>query len=165
MKSPHDHLEIMPICTECGCVKQPRGRSAGMGELSYCHSEKCEGYSQEPYPSSYWSYEEPHLITGQVVLKPRHGRSPVIRDGVEVLNERDARLEPDVIALVGYKLCREGCYGWCFAGVTPSEVAETLKNELDNHDGLAADECGEIGIVAYETTQAEIDALPEFEGW
>ena len=87
------------------------------------------------------------------------------RNGIDVLNERDARLEPDVVALVGYKVKRTGCPGWIFAGTTPKEVADTIKNEIDSHEGLAADECGLLAIEAYETTQAEIDALPDFEGW
>ena len=164
MKSPHDNLEIMPGCEFCGRTKQPRGRSSP-SQSYYCHSMDCEGYDQHPRPSSYWTYEEPHLLTGEVVPLPRRGRSSVMRDMIEVLNERNARLEPDVIAVTGYKLTRDDCSGWCFAGVTPSEVADTLKNELDSHEGLPADECGSISIVAYETTQAEIDALPEFGGW
>ncbi len=67
--------------------------------------------------------------------------------------------------MVAYKLSRPDCGGWMFAGTTPEEVAECVKNELDMHEGLPADECGEIAIEAYETTQEEIDALPEFEGW
>ena len=51
------------------------------------------------------------------------------------------------------------------AGVTAIEVCRTLQCELEAQDGLSVDECGVIHVVAYETTQEEIDALPEFEGW
>jgi len=67
--------------------------------------------------------------------------------------------------IVAYKLTRPECSGWLFAGVTPSEVVETLMNELEMHDGLSSEECGQIVIEAYETTRQEIDNLPEHEGW
>ena len=55
--------------------------------------------------------------------------------------------------------------GWCYAGITPSEVAEAIKNEVEMNESLSAEECGTLVISAYETTQTEIDALPEFQGW
>lgn len=64
-----------------------------------------------------------------------------------------------------YKLSRENCCGWIHAGTTPEDVAEVLKNELDGEEGLPDDECDRIIIEAYETTQEEIDNLPEFQGW
>lgn len=67
--------------------------------------------------------------------------------------------------VVGYKLTRPALGGWIHAGVTPKEVADALTNELDLHEGLSAEECDEICITAYETTQGEIDSLPEFDGW
>ena len=73
MKSPHDNLEIMPECDVCGRTKQPRGRDAGT-RIDYCHGMDCEGYDQEPLPSSYWSYEEPHLVTGEVIQEKRDER-------------------------------------------------------------------------------------------
>ena len=66
---------------------------------------------------------------------------------------------------VAYKVRRPDCSGWIYAGRMPGEVAEVIKNELDSHDGLSAEECGELHIEAYETTQEEVDALPEFPGW
>ena len=54
---------------------------------------------------------------------------------------------------------------WMFAGTTIDDVANCLKSELEmNGDGDAL-ELGPIQIESYETTQAEIDELPEFEGW
>lgn len=52
-----------------------------------------------------------------------------------------------------------------FAGVTPLEVAETIKNEIESCGELSAEEFGCLQIEAYETTQEEIDRLPEFTGW
>ena len=67
--------------------------------------------------------------------------------------------------MIGYKMTRVDCSGWMYMGTTPREVADTLFNELEMHEGLTVEECGEIAIVGYETTQEEIDALPEFQGW
>lgn len=67
--------------------------------------------------------------------------------------------------LVAYRIKRDDCDGWLFAGQTPTEVADTLRDQLHTHEGLPADECDTITVEAYETTQAEIDALPEFSGW
>ncbi len=67
--------------------------------------------------------------------------------------------------VVGYKMTRANCSGWMFMGTTPQEVANCLCNELDMHAGLTAEECGEITIVGYETTQEAIDDLPDFQGW
>ena len=52
-----------------------------------------------------------------------------------------------------------------FAGTTAAEVAKTLKNEMEMSDDLPADEFGGIHIEAFETTQEEIDNMPEFPGW
>lgn len=67
--------------------------------------------------------------------------------------------------LVGYKLSRPDCPGWMFCGVTPEEVAACLKNEIDSHEGLGPDEIGQMILEPYMTSQAEIDAMPEFQGW
>ena len=71
----------------------------------------------------------------------------------------------DAVKIVGYKLTRGTCPKWCFAGTSPHDVAAVLKDELDSHEGLSAEECDQIVIEAYETTQDEIDALCDFEGW
>ena len=70
-------------------------------------------------------------------------------------------------ALTGYWLEREDCPGRMFAGTTPAEVAATLAVELqDDFDSkLPSDEVSIIRLVPYETSQNEIDALPEFQGW
>ena len=53
-----------------------------------------------------------------------------------------------------------------FPGTTPDEVADAIREEISNHAGLDADECGEIHITAIEMTQEEIDKIPEeFSGW
>ncbi len=69
--------------------------------------------------------------------------------------------------IIAYWLEREDCPGRMLAGTTPHEVAEALKQELvdDRDSTLPADELSTIRLVPYETTQAEIDALPEFQGW
>ena len=72
---------------------------------------------------------------------------------------------PATARLVGYKLTRPDCGGWMFAGVTAAEVAETLRLEMEQSDDLSADEFCGIHIEAYETTQDEIDSLPDFGGW
>lgn len=72
----------------------------------------------------------------------------------------------EVVKVVGYKLTRpESGNTWMFAGTTPEEVAKTVACEIENNEGLSPDECGRIVIEAYETTQAEIDNMPEFPGW
>ena len=72
---------------------------------------------------------------------------------------------PEAVKLVGYKITRPDCGGWMFAGTTAAEVAKTLKNETEMSDDLPADEFGGIHIEAFETTQEEIDNMPEFPGW
>ena len=70
--------------------------------------------------------------------------------------------------IVGYQLSRPDAGGnWVYAGNTPEQVAETLRVELraDIDSGLPADESGCLVVEPYLTTQAEIDELPEFEGW
>lgn len=67
--------------------------------------------------------------------------------------------------ITAFKLYRPDCSGWMFAGTTSVEVVDVLKNELESEEGLPADERGSIVIEAYFTTQEEIDALPEFQGW
>lgn len=67
--------------------------------------------------------------------------------------------------VVGYKLTRSECPGYMFLGITPTEVADALQDELDSHEGLSAEECGEMTVVAYQTTRAQIQKLPEFGGW
>ena len=67
--------------------------------------------------------------------------------------------------IIGYKLSLADCAGWCFVGTTPEEVALAVKNEIDANEGLCADDISCMSIEAYETTQEEIDALPEFQGW
>lgn len=73
---------------------------------------------------------------------------------------------PDVAEkIIAYKISRPDCPGFMHAGVTPVEVAECLKNEVESQDGLSPEECGQIVLEAYETTQDEIDALEDFGGW
>lgn len=71
--------------------------------------------------------------------------------------------------IVGYWLERPdvGRSVRLFAGSTADEVAATVHSELDDdyYEGLPAAERGPITLVPFETTQEEIDALPEFEGW
>ncbi len=67
--------------------------------------------------------------------------------------------------MIAYKITRSECSGWCHAGSTIEEVINTLKNELDMNEGLSVDELDQITLVPYETTQEEIDSLPEFQGW
>lgn len=71
----------------------------------------------------------------------------------------------EVKKIIAYKMSRPDCPGFMHAGVTPEDVAWCLKNEIESQEGLTPDECGQIIIEAYETTQEEIDALPEFGGW
>ena len=68
---------------------------------------------------------------------------------------------PDSWKIVAYKLHRSAGIGWMFAGTTPEQVAMCLKHELENH-GLVDES---ITIECYETTPAEIEDLPEFQGW
>ncbi len=67
--------------------------------------------------------------------------------------------------ITAFRLRRPDCPGWMFVGTTPAEAADAVRNELENEDGLPADERGSIILEPYTTTQPEIDALPEFEGW
>jgi hypothetical protein len=67
--------------------------------------------------------------------------------------------------VVGYKLTRADCAGWLFAGITPEEVAKTVAYELDADQSLPPSFRGAIILTPLVTTQAEIDSLPEFEGW
>ena len=67
---------------------------------------------------------------------------------------------------VAYRLKRSDCGGrWLFAGTTPEQVAEVVKAEIDGNEGLPVDECSQFVIEAYETTESEIEALSEFDGW
>jgi len=52
-----------------------------------------------------------------------------------------------------------------FLGTDPDEVGKALGHELESNEGLPADECGQVVIEAFEITQDEIDAMPEFQGW
>lgn len=67
--------------------------------------------------------------------------------------------------IVAYRIKRDEHSGWVHAGVTPQEVADALRNDLYGDEGLPLDERESLTIEPYETTQAEIDALPEFGGW
>lgn len=93
------------------------------------------------------------------------GSNPLVQQGKDVGGTTTGPPTVQPVAIVGYKLTRPDCGGWCFAGTTPEEVGETIRNELGGNEGLSAEECGEIQIVAYDTTQEEIDKLPEFQGW
>ena len=77
------------------------------------------------------------------------------------LSWEDYSTEP----VVAYKLTRADCPGWMHCGIRPTEVADAIQNELDSHEGLSAEECGEMTLVAYQTTRAQIQKLPEFGGW
>lgn len=52
-----------------------------------------------------------------------------------------------------------------FAGTTPEQVAETVKNEIEADDGLSVDERGAFQIASFEITQKQLDEMPEFPGW
>lgn len=68
--------------------------------------------------------------------------------------------------MTGYKLTREDCGTWMFAGTTVQEVLNTLKTELEcdfeepNHNYRCT-----FQITPFEVTQEEIDNMPDFEGW
>jgi len=72
---------------------------------------------------------------------------------------------PQTIATVGYKLTRDSCPGWMFLGTTPEEVARTIKNEFEMHEGLDPDEIESMTIEPFWIMQEEIDNMPEFQGW
>ena len=67
--------------------------------------------------------------------------------------------------LIGYKMTRPSCPGWMFLGVSPDEVANAIRYELERQEGMSAEECGDLEIRPFETTQSEIDSMPEFQGW
>ena len=67
--------------------------------------------------------------------------------------------------MIGYKINREGFDEWYFAGVTPEEVAEAIKNEMDTNKGMSVEEIGFLLITPFEVTQKEIENMPEFGGW
>ncbi len=75
--------------------------------------------------------------------------------------------QPPEVAIYAYKLTRANCPGMMFCGVTIDDALGVLRQELlsDVGSGLPPDEQDAITIEAYETTQAGIDALPEFGGW
>lgn len=61
IKIGHDGLLIIPECKVCGLRKSPWARDvAPCAAAGYCDRD-CEGYNSEPYPSSYWSVNEPKL--------------------------------------------------------------------------------------------------------
>jgi hypothetical protein len=72
---------------------------------------------------------------------------------------------PEEQKLVGYILRRSDCPGGLFLGVTPNEVADAFKTELENQDNLPASEMSVFTIEPIETTLTEILSMPEFEGW
>jgi hypothetical protein len=80
--------------------------------------------------------------------------------------QRERERTPET-AITAWWIERTDCGGKVFAGVTAEEVASALKHELqtDIDEGLTPDEMSVFKIVPYETSQAEIDALPDFEGW
>jgi len=67
--------------------------------------------------------------------------------------------------MIAYKLKRGMCDGWIGGLVTPKEAGEAVASEISGEEGLGHDERDTFTIEPYETTQAEIDALPEFSGW
>jgi len=67
--------------------------------------------------------------------------------------------------LVGFKLKTGYGSGWMFMGVTPDQVAETLKNELEGLTEYELEESGDFTIESFHITQKEIDEMPEFPGW
>jgi len=74
--------------------------------------------------------------------------------------------KPEQKRIVAYKLSRpDAGGGWMHAGINPLEIGVTISNEIAANEGLPADECDKIVLEAHETTQAEIDSLPEFGGW
>lgn len=84
-------------------------------------------------------------------------------NGEQIVPKR--RVKPAGTKVTAYRLKRPDGSGWMHAGVEIDEVLNTIRCELESQHELRAEERGEIQIVAYETTQEEIDALPEFEGW
>ena len=67
--------------------------------------------------------------------------------------------------MIAYKLVRQWSGNWMFAGTTPEQVAETVKNEIEADDGLSVDERGAFQIASFEITQKQLDEMPEFPGW
>ena len=65
------------VCTVCGQMKQPVGRSAPMGP-SYCTDDGCRGYPMPPEPGSLWPGETevefgyPVAAAGTIEMR-RHG--------------------------------------------------------------------------------------------
>lgn len=67
--------------------------------------------------------------------------------------------------LVGYRLKRERAGGEMFLGVSPLEVSSAIAHELFTEHKLGIDDRDTFTVEAFEITQKEIDAMPEFQGW
>ena len=67
--------------------------------------------------------------------------------------------------IVAYKLGRSDCRNWVVLRANPAEIGQAIANEIDANSGLSAEELGDIVLTPYETTQEELDALPEWDGW
>ena len=67
--------------------------------------------------------------------------------------------------VVAYRIKRPGLPGWICAGTTTDDVVDAIRTEMDAHECLSAESRGSILIEAYETTQEEMDSLPNFDGW
>lgn len=68
--------------------------------------------------------------------------------------------------IIGYRLVREDNSGiWLHAGTTAKDVVAIVQSEIEANEGLSVDELYSFMIEPYETTQEEIDSLPEFKGW
>lgn len=67
--------------------------------------------------------------------------------------------------MIAYKLKRKNVGGWIGGLVTPKQVSECIANEICSDEGLTIEELDTFIIEPYETTQEEIDSLPEFAGW
>jgi len=59
--------------------------------------------------------------------------------------------------ITAYRLSLSGYHFYMYAGTTPTEAAECLKNELESGDHM------HIAVEAYETTQDEIDSLEYYD--
>lgn len=69
--------------------------------------------------------------------------------------------------IVAYKLTRSDCPGSICCGPKASDIVQAIQYEIETDcaDDYPADERSIITLEPYETTQEEIDALPEFGGW
>ena len=96
------------------------------------------------------------ISQSQLMKLPVEVRSEIINQNVDRLNQQK---------ITAYKLRRGDSGSWIFAGVTAEELVNTLKAEMEGELELPFVERTTYIIEPYETTQLEIDYMPEFEGW